>query len=114
MLQGLGNWHMGTWEMGVYYKCLCGDSEHLALMERDAVAVRDAGGRNWLCYPIAARKVENLTMLAHVSEVFEADATARRQGIGQEGTEVRIYYCDDERELLEKLLLDKATEIGED
>jgi len=100
--------------MGVYYKCLCGDSEHLALMERDSVAVRDAAGRNWLCYPIAARKVENLTMLAHVSEVLEADATAKRQGLGQNGTEVRIYYCDDERDLFEKLLLGAAPETGED
>ena len=96
--------------MGVYYKCLCGDSEHLALMERDAVAVQDGKGRNWIRYPIAVRKVENLTMLAHVSEVFEADATARRQGIGQQGTEVRIYYCEDERDLFEKLLLDTAPE----
>ncbi len=100
--------------MGLYYKCLCGDSEHLALMERDAVAVQDSAGRNWICYPIAARKVENLTMLAHVSEVFEADATARRQGIGQQGTEVRIYYCEDERELFEKLLLDATPENSDD
>jgi hypothetical protein len=91
--------------MGVYYKCLCGDSEHLALMEPDAVAVQDGVGRNWLCYPIAPGQVEKLTMLAHVSEVFEADATARRQGISQEGTEVRIYYCEDETELIEKLLI---------
>jgi hypothetical protein len=96
--------------MGVYYKCLSGDSQHLALMERDAVAIRDSRGRDWICYPIAPRKVENLTMAAHVSEVLEADATARRQGLGQEGTEVRIYYCDDERELFEKLLLDTAPE----
>jgi hypothetical protein len=100
--------------MGVYYKCLCGDSQHLALMERDAVAVQDAVGRNWICHPIATRKVENLTMLAHVSEVHEADATARRQGIGQQGTEVRIYYCEDERELSEKLLLDTPSEKDED
>ena len=96
--------------MGVYYKCLRGDSEHLALMERDALAVRDAAGRNWICYPIAVRKVENLTITAHVSEVFEADATARRQGLGQQGTEVRIYYCEDERDLIDKLLLDTAPE----
>ncbi len=45
-------------------------------------------------------------MIAHVSEVFAADATARRQGIAREGTEVRIYYCEDEAELLEKLAAD--------
>jgi len=83
-------------------------------MEHDAVAVRDAAGRNWFCYPISARKVENLTMLAHVSEVLEADATARRQGLAQHGTEVRIYYCDDQRELLEKLLLDAPSERWEE
>ncbi len=100
--------------MGVYYKCLCGDSEHLALLESNAVAIRDAAGRNWICHPIAARKVENLTMLGHVSEVFEADATARRQGIGQFGTEVRIYYCEHESELLEKLLLDTSPDKAEE
>ena len=42
-------------------------------------------------------------MAAHVSEVFAADATARRQGIAQGGTEVRIYYCEDEAELSGKL-----------
>ena len=99
--------------MGIYYKCLCGDSEHLALMERNAVAVRDGAGRTWICYPIVPSKVESMTMLGHVSEVFEADATARRQGINQEGTEVRVYYCEDEGELSEKLLLDAASEENE-
>jgi hypothetical protein len=85
--------------MGIYYKCLCGDSEHLGLMEPDAVAVRDSAGRNWICYPIDADEAESLPMTAHVSEVFTADATARRQGIARQGTEVRIYYCEDESEL---------------
>jgi len=92
--------------MGTYFKCLCGDSEHLALMEPDAVVLRDAAGRDWLCYPIADEEAEILPMAAHVSEVFAADATARRQGIARQGTEVRIYYCEDERELLAKLLAD--------
>ena len=96
--------------MGVYYKCLCGDSEHLGLMEQNALAVRDATGRNWICYPIADQEAEDLPMRAHVSEVFAADATARRHGIGQQGTEVRIYFCDDELELMTKLLLDTAPE----
>ena len=89
--------------MGIYYKCLCGDSEHLGLMEPDAVAIRDAAGRNWICYPIDAAEADNLPMAAHVSEVFAADATARRQGIARQGTEVRIYYCEDEHELTDKL-----------
>jgi hypothetical protein len=92
--------------MGIYYKCLCGDSEHLGLMEPDAVAVRDAAGRNWICYPIDGDEAESLPMVAHVTEVFAADATARRQGISQQGTEVRIYYCEDESELAEKLSAD--------
>ncbi len=75
-------------------------------MESDAVAVVDARGRTWICYPIDGEDVENLTMLGHVSEVFAADATARRQGLSQQGTEVRIYFCEGETELYEKLLLD--------
>jgi hypothetical protein len=89
-------------EMGIYYKCLCGDSEHLGLMEPDAVAIRDPAGRNWICYPIDSDEAESLPMTAHVTEVFTADATARRQGIARQGTEVRIYYCEDESELPEK------------
>ena len=92
--------------MGIYYKCLCGDSEHLAVMEPDAVSIRDAAGRNWICFPIDEIEAASLPMTAHVSEVFAADATARRQGIAREGTEVRIYYCEDESELLEKLSAD--------
>ena len=92
--------------MGIYYKCLCGDSEHLGLMEPDAVAVRDGAGRNWICYPIDSDEAESLPMTAHVTEVFAADATARRQGIAREGTEVRIYYCEYEAELPEKLAAD--------
>jgi len=92
--------------MSTYYKCLCGDSEHLGLMEPDAVAIRDALGRNWICYPIADEEAESLPMAAHVSEVFAADATARRQGFAQQGTEVRIYCCEDEGELMAKLRAD--------
>ena len=92
--------------MGIYYKCLCGDSEHLALMEPEAVAILDGQGRNWICYPIADEEAENLPMAAHVSDVFQSDETARRHGIAEHGTEVRIYYCDDESELTEKLLTD--------
>jgi hypothetical protein len=89
--------------MGIYYKCLCGDSEHLALMEPDAVAIRDAQDRNWICYPIPDEEVERLSMLGHLSDVHTADATARRFGLSTSGTEVRIYCCDDEHELAEKL-----------
>jgi hypothetical protein len=92
--------------MGTYYKCLRGDSEHLALMEPDAMAIRDAAGQDWICFPIADEEAEYLPMAAHVSEVFHADATARRQGIARQGTEVRIYYCEDEEELIQKLLAD--------
>lgn len=94
--------------MGTYYKCLSGDSEHLGLMEPDAVAIRDAAGRTWICCPIDNNEAAVLPMVEHVSEVFAADATARRQGIARLGTEVRIYYCEDESELSDKLLADSA------
>ena len=94
--------------MGTYYKCLCGDSEHLGLMEPDAVAIRDAAGRTWICCPIDDDEAAVLPMTGHVSEVFAADATARRHGIARQGTEVRIYYCEDESELSEKLSADSA------
>ena len=89
--------------MGTYYKCLCGDSEHLALMEPDAVAICDSLGRNWMCYPIPDEEVERLSMLGHLTDVHAADDAARRFGLSNSGTEVRIYCCDDEHELEEKL-----------
>jgi hypothetical protein len=92
--------------MGIYYKCLRGDSEHLALMEPEAVAIRDSQGRNWICYPISDEEAENLPMAAHVSEVFQSDARARRHGLAEHGTEVRIYYGEDENDLTEKLMAD--------
>jgi hypothetical protein len=90
-------------ESGGYYKCLRGDSEHLAMFEPDAFAVLDARGRNWICYRIAQRQVEDLSMVAHVADVFEADAAASRHGLNEGGTEVRIYFCEDAAELHEKL-----------
>jgi hypothetical protein len=94
--------------MATYYKCLRGDSEHLGLMEPEAIAIRDAAGRTWICYPIDDNEAAVLPMTDHVSEVFAADATARRQGIARQGTEVRIYCCEDQGELSEKLLADTA------
>ena len=91
-----------------YYKCLRGDSEHLAMFEPDAFAILDARGRNWICYPIPQRKVENLSMVAHVTDVFEADAAATRHGLSEGGTEVRIYFCEDVAELFEKLSADAS------
>ena len=70
---------------GTYYKCLRGDSEHLALFEPEALAVCDTRGRNWICYPIPRRKVENLSMVAHVADVFEADAAASKRGLQRPG-----------------------------
>jgi hypothetical protein len=91
---------------GMYFKCLRGDNEHLALAEHDSFAVQDTRGRNWVCYPIPWRKVENLTMVAHLSEVFKTDDVSRRLGLGDAGTEVRIYFCKDESELRELLAED--------
>lgn len=96
--------------MGVYFKCLRGDSSHLALTERNSFAVLDGRGGNWICHPIPRKKVENLTMVAHISDVVQADATASKQGLDAEGTEVRIYFCENETELAEKLRADLPSE----
>jgi hypothetical protein len=93
--------------MGTYYKCLCGDSEHLGLVEPDSVAVQDATGRNWICYPIPDKIVDELSMLEHLNDVHWADFTATKQGFATVGTQVRIYYCEDEDDLFEKLSEDE-------
>ena len=89
--------------MGVYYKCLRGDNEHLALFESEAFAVVDGDGRPWICFPIAPHKVENLTLTAHLTDVHEADARLRAHHMDEEGTEVRIIYCEEPQELRAKL-----------
>jgi hypothetical protein len=100
--------------MATYYKCLRGDSVHLGMIERDAFVVRDTRGRNWICFPIPQRKVENLTLLAHLADVVEADAAAGKQGLRQEGTEVRIYCCEEETELADKLAFDPPVDPTEE
>lgn len=86
-----------------YYKCLCGDSAHLALTESDSFACCDARGRNWICYPLTSDDVEHLTMLEHVRDVFSVDAALTRQGLSAGGTEVRVVLCETLDELPEKL-----------
>jgi hypothetical protein len=88
---------------GRYYKCLRGDSEHLALTEPFSFAVHDAMGRNWICYPIAREDVEKLKLLDHVADVMAADAVLNKLGMSRQGTEVRVYFCQREAELREKL-----------
>ena len=85
--------------MGGFYKCLRGDNDHFALFEPDAFVVEDASGRRWMCFPIPEEQAENLTLLAHVTDVHEADAKLREQGLSEGGTEVRIVYCESEGEL---------------
>lgn len=91
---------------GIYFKCLRGDSEHLALTEPFSFAVQDSNGRNWICYPIPREDVESLSMVAHVADVFEADEKASKCGLSDGGTEVRIYFCKNEAELRERLAAD--------
>ena len=44
-------------------------------------------------------------MVAHVANVFEADAAASRGGLSEQGTEVRIYFHDP-ADLPDKLAFD--------
>ena len=89
--------------MSVYYKCLSGDSEHLAVAEPFSFGVLDAKGRNWICHPICQADLENLDLRQHLADVRETDARADRHGLRQRGTEVRICYCHSAAELREKL-----------
>ena len=95
-------------EPGTYYKCLRGDSQHLAVAEPESFAVRDARGRDWICFPVSEEDAEQLDLRQHVADVRQADATLRKHGLSQEGTEVRIYFCADETELRDKLAEDLA------
>jgi hypothetical protein len=88
---------------GIYYKCLRGDSENLGLTEPDSFIVHDAKGRDWICYPVNAGDVAMLNLLDHVADVLAADAALRRHGMLEHGTEVRVYFCEDDAELREKL-----------
>ena len=88
---------------GVYYKCLRGDSEHLAMTEPFSFAVLDGRGRTWICHPIRREDVEKLKLLDHLADVRAADAVLGKHGLGEQGTEVRVYHCQDEAQLREKL-----------
>ena len=81
--------------MSIYYKCLRGDNEHLALFEAEAFAVTDTTGRTWICFPIDAQEVENRTLAGHMTDVLTADAQLRAQGFSKRGTEVQIIYCEE-------------------
>jgi hypothetical protein len=82
-----------------FYKCLRGDNQHLAVFELDAFVVEDANGRKWICCPIPEEQVENVPLLAHVTDVHQADAKLRERGLSAGGTEVRIVYCETQVEL---------------
>ena len=92
--------------MGIYYKCLRGDSENLGLTEPHSFVVQDARGRNWIRYPVSREDAEKLNLLDHVADVVKADATLSKHGLSGQGTEVRVYFCQDEAELREKLAED--------
>jgi len=93
-------------ESGIYYKCLRGDNENLALTEPDSFIVHDAKARDWICYPVNAGDAAMLNLLDHVTDVQAADASLRKQGMLKHGTEVRVYFCKDDAELREKLAED--------
>ena len=95
---------------GVYFKCLRGDSENLALAEPDSFALEDAKGRTWICYPVTREDVDKLTLLDHVADTMAADAALRKHGLSATGTELRVYFCRHWYELHHKL----ATEVDRD
>jgi hypothetical protein len=90
-------------EPGIYYKCLRGDSENLALTEPDSFIVHDAKARDWICYPVNAGDAAMLNLLDHLTDVQAADASLRKQGMFKQGTEVRVYFCKDNADLRKKL-----------
>jgi len=89
--------------MSGFYRCLRGDNEHLAMFEPDAFVVEDANGHTWICCPIPETQVESLPLLAHLTEVRDADAKLREKGVGEGGTGVRIIYCESQEELQAQL-----------
>lgn len=89
--------------MNRFYKCLRGDNEHLAVFEPDAFVVEDDSGRKWICFPIPEEQVTNQPLLAHVTDVHDADAKLKDQGLSEGGTEVRIIYCESREELRPQL-----------
>ena len=93
-------------ESGIYYKCLRGDNENLALTEPDSFIVHDAKARDWICYPVNAGDAAMLNLLDHVTDVQAADASLRKQGMLKHGTEVRVYFCKDDADLRERLAED--------
>jgi len=90
-----------------YYRCLCGDNAYLALTQPDSFAVRDTQGRDWICHPVRDEDAETVSMRDHVAEVFAADAQGCKRGLRQEGTQVKICLCEDERELPDRLACDE-------
>jgi hypothetical protein len=86
-----------------YYKCLRGDCENLGLTEPDSFVVRDARARTWICHPVSEEDVETLSLLDCAADTMAGDAALRKLGLSRQGTEVRVYYCEDEQELTEKL-----------
>jgi hypothetical protein len=91
---------------GVFYKCLRGDSENLAVAEPDSFVVHDAKGRDWFCYPVSEEDAATLHLPAYIADVMAADAALRKHGLSDQGTEVRVYFCQEVSELTEKLAMD--------
>jgi hypothetical protein len=88
---------------GTYYKCLRGDNDSLGLTEPDSFVVHDATGRDWICYPVSEEDAALLNLHDHVADVAAADASLRKLGMLNRGTEVRVYFCQDDAELRDRL-----------
>lgn len=72
---------------GIYFKCFRGANAHFALSEPNAFALRDAFGRDWLCYPVPPHVVQALDMLSDLVDVVRAD-----EKVGEK-TIMRLVFC---------------------
>ena len=88
----------GNDDLGIYFKCFCGANAHFALSEPNAFALRDALGRDWICFPVPPHVVREYDMLSDLVDVVKADEKA-----GQE-TLVRLVFCRNLRDLAGELV----------
>jgi hypothetical protein len=80
-------------QVGTYFKCFRGANSHFALAEPNSFALKDAAGRDWICYPVPPKVVQDLDMLSDLADVDRAD-----EKVGEETT-VRLPFCRHTQEL---------------
>jgi hypothetical protein len=80
-------------QVGTYFKCFRGANSHFALSEPNSFALKDTAGRDWICYPVPPKVVENLDMLSDLVDVERADDKAGEETI------VRLLFCRHRQEL---------------